>query len=295
MYIYLYLCGMKEEKDIFQDLDGEFEFPEFDIEGIEFEGDDLTMFGSEIDDDGFNTRYIKPPRHKGFAPKRVRYRFAQDLAKDAPCEAGMFMICLIDGSFIAGDFIEAYIKQHNLHVKKLSISTLSLSQENIDSLGNLLFDGWADKLDLIVSDGFFAHYRNDLVKYMYDELDVDNRFQLATARVHTKVVLIDTHCGKKIVIRGSANLRSSACIETLEIEENSLIFDFFEAFHDGIIEKYQTINKDAKSKLSRRSLSKSQAWQSQKEQKAESADQERPIPIGQQRQDDDAGKPDKIL
>lgn len=145
---------MKEEKDIFQDFDADFEVPEFDIEGIEFDADDLSMFGSVIDDDGFNTRYIKPPRHSAFSPKRVRYRFAQDLAKDAPCEHGMFMICLIDGSFIAGDFIEAYIKQHLLHVKKLSISTLSLSQENIDSLGNLLFDGWADKLDLIVSDGF---------------------------------------------------------------------------------------------------------------------------------------------
>lgn len=35
-----------------------------------------------------------------------------------------------------------------------------------------------------------------------------------------KITLIETHCGLKIVIRGSANLCSAKCIEHLEIQEN---------------------------------------------------------------------------
>jgi hypothetical protein len=234
---------------------------DFDTDSFEVAEFDTDLFGVEA---GINlsTRHHRPAKQKAVPDSKVKYRNAQALAKDMKCEPGMWHICLIDGSFIAGDFIEAFVKHNNLHARCISMSTLSLNQENVDSLGNLLLDGWCDEMELIVSDGFWANYRNDIIPYIYAELDVpDNRFQLAVARVHTKVTLIETHCGMKIVFRGSANLRSSACIEHLEVQESPDIFEFFSDFHASIVQAFSTINKDEPSIYKKKMLTKTGTWQ----------------------------------
>lgn len=134
--------------------------------------------------------------------------------------------------------------EKNYHVKEMTISTLSLSENNVDSLGNLMYGQYIDKLNVIVSDYFFSHERDNLVKYMYEELDKDDKeFQLAAAGTHCKITLIETHCGNKFVFHGSANLRSSANIEQVCFEENKTLFDFHNEYNQRIIEKYKTINK----------------------------------------------------
>lgn len=42
----------------------------------------------------------------------------------------------IAGSFIFGDFIEAFMTINHAITSKMTISTLSMSQENVDSLHN---------------------------------------------------------------------------------------------------------------------------------------------------------------
>lgn len=123
------------------------------------------------------------------------------------------------------------------------VSLLSMSENNVDSLANLLNGGYVDSLDLIVSDYFFSHERRNLVPYMYQELDKDDKFQLAASSTHCKLCLIETHCGMKIVMHGSANLRSSSNIEHICIEENPALYDFNMEFQAAIIEKYKTIRK----------------------------------------------------
>lgn len=235
-----------------RDLDFTLEIPEFDADA----------FNLQADPGGFSTRHIRPPRWRGVPDSKIKYKNAEKLAAEMQAAAGMWHIAIIDGTFIAGDFIEAFVKKNNLHAKRISMSTLSLSQENVDSLGNLLFDGWCDQMDLIVSDGFWQNYRADIIPYLYAELDKEDRFQLAVARVHTKVTLIETHCGLKIVMRGSANLRSSSSIEHLEVQECPDIFFFFQRFHDDILGKFATINKNEPSGFRKRSLSKNRGMAS---------------------------------
>jgi len=193
-----------------------------------------------------NSRYFSPPKQKETPARLLKYRFAEELAESVVPEKGMRVFVLLDGSFIAGDFFEAWIVKHNIHVKKMTISTLSMSENNVDSLANLLNAGYVDELDLIVSDYFFSHERRNLVPYLYKELDKDSRFQLAAASTHCKLCLMETHGGSKVVIHGSANLRSSSNIEQLCIEESPALFDFLLSTQVGIIEKFKTINKSVR-------------------------------------------------
>ena len=82
-----------------------------------------------------------------------------------------------------------------------------------------------------------------LIPYIYKRLDVGNKFQLAVAGLHTKTVHFETLGGRKIVIHGSANLRSSGNVEQFTIEENPELYAFYEEHFSRIIERYATIRK----------------------------------------------------
>lgn len=197
---------------------------------------------------GIDTRYCKPPKCREIPDRMLKYEYAQDLAKDIEIEKGCRYFVLISGNFIAGDFTEAIIVKNNWHVKRLTISTLSLHQGNVDSLVNLIEGNFVDEVNLIVSDYFFAHERGQLVKYIYKELDRGNIFQFAAAGTHCKITTIETHCGLKVVIHGSANMRSSGNIEQIQVEESAELFDFNQRTFESIIEKYKTINKSVRRK-----------------------------------------------
>lgn len=193
---------------------------------------------------------IHNPKHQPeMLAHKVKYKNALQLAKDIGQldKDGQRVFAVVDGSFIFGDFIEAYLVTHNLLAKRMVISTLSLSQENVDSLKNLFIGDYCHQLDLIVSDYFYSHERHSLVNYLYEHLDTDNKFQLAVCRTHTKITLIETECGQWLTIHGSANLRSSDNIEMFSIENNKALYDFNLEWHDEIINKYQTINKTVRS------------------------------------------------
>lgn len=113
----------------------------------------------------------------------------------------------------------------------------------------MLETGQVRKLNLIVSDMFFGHNRKTLIKMIYTLLDKEQfDFQLAVCRTHTKVTFFETEAGAKVVLHGSANLRSSDNLEQLAIEENETLHDFNKSYFDKIINHYKTINKSVKSR-----------------------------------------------
>lgn len=215
-----------------------------DIKNIKF---DLSNFNIDfkIKEIGkiFNTRYIKPPKCKEISEHLLKYSNAEHLAKDIKISKKDRYFVIVNGSFIFGDFIEALVVLNNYHIKKMTISTLSMSENNVDSLANLLNGNFIDELNLIISDYFFSHERNNLVKYIYEELDKNNKFQLAVASTHCKLCLFETHCGKHVLIHGSANLRSSSNIEQFIVEENESLYNFNDNYQREIINIYKTINK----------------------------------------------------
>ena len=142
------------------------------------------------------------------------------------------------------------------------ISTLSMSENNGDSPANLMNTGYVDALDLIVSTIFFSHERRNLVPYLYQKLDKDDRFQLAAASTHCKLCLMETRRVKNRM-HGSANLRSSSNIEHICIgrARSSRILQFRGSGNS--FDKYKTIRKSVRYETLRRRFR-----QSPKEEKA---------------------------
>ena len=191
-----------------------------------------------------SSRFIEPHDCEEIADWRVKYANAELLANDiGDLPDGFRAFVILDGKFIFGDFVEALIVKNNWLCEELTISTLSMSQDNIDSLANLADGGYVEALNIVISSYYFATERAGLMPYLYDRLDNGDRLQVAVASVHTKIVMIKTRCGKRIVIHGSANLRSSSNIEQVVVENNREIFDFCAGIHHSIIDTHKTINK----------------------------------------------------
>lgn len=210
--------------------------------GIETPDFDTSLFDILEDGDGEETRYIKP---KVYATSSdfVKYDNAEKLARDIEITTGARYDVVVNGSFIFGDFLEAFIVRNNAKCRRFTISTLSLNQNNVDSLHNLITHGYVDELNLIVSAYFYNMEIRALIPYIYRQLDIDNRLQLAVANVHTKTAQFETLGGKKIIAHGSANLRSSGSIEQFTIEENAELYDFYDDLFSRILERYKTIRK----------------------------------------------------
>jgi hypothetical protein len=190
------------------------------------------------------SRFIEPHDCEEIDEFRVKYDNADKFAQEiGPIPEGFRAFALLDGKFIFGDFIEALIVKNNWLCEELTISTLSMSQDNVDSLANLVNGGFLRQLNLIVSHYYFANERAGLMPYLYEKLDTGDVLQVAVASVHTKIAMIRTACGKKITIHGSANLRTSSNIEQIVIEHSPGLFDFCAQVHHSIIEAHKTINK----------------------------------------------------
>lgn len=222
---------MTTQADIydFNDLETAFDF-------------DTDAFGVGFDID-VDTRIIKPPLSKD---RVAAWKNAKKTAAEIKITPGMLYFGIIDGSFIFGDLLEALFTQKLIRATRLDISTLSLSQDNVDSLATLLLKGYVKNLNLIVSDYFYQHERRLLMPYIYKELDIDNRFQLAAAGIHTKIITARLTSGINLVMHGSANLRSSGNIEQVHIQDSMEILTFCETINDKIIDKFKTINKSVR-------------------------------------------------
>ena len=210
-----------------------------DIADIDF---DINMLDFLNADEVEETRYTMP-KIVHMPSDYVMYDNAVRLAKDLRIDFGQRADCFVSGNFIFGDFIEAYLTEHDCTANRMTVSTLSMSQDNVDSFRNLIDNGYVEQLDLIVSVYFWFNERRSLIPYIYQQLDIGNRFQMAVAGIHTKTVSFETLGGRKIVIHGSANLRSNGNIEQFTIEENPGLYDFYESHYRSVIEKYATIRK----------------------------------------------------
>lgn len=225
----------------------EYDMPDMGLEDIA--DDDFNLFDYDRTDNRATDRYTRP-RPARFPSACVRYDNAQALAREIKLSKGQRFDAFIGGSFVFGDFIEAWLTHNRVQAKTMTIGTLSLSEENIDSLYLLMKKHYIGELRLMVSHYFYRHERRGLIPKIIQTLDIENRFQFAVAWVHTKTTHFETADGRKLVFHGSANLRSNANIEQITFEENPALYDFYEETYDILFAEYNVINRKVKSNAS---------------------------------------------
>lgn len=150
---------------------GNFDLPDLDLNLVDFLPSDETE----------ETRYTLPkvvPMKEDF----VMYDNAQKMAKELRLGFGERFDAFVSGSFIFGDFIEAYLTTQRACAKKMTISTLSLSQNNVDSLHTLMDKGYIEELNLIISVYFWGNERRSLVPYIYKQLDIGEPIPISGGR-----------------------------------------------------------------------------------------------------------------
>lgn len=217
---------------------------------------------------GLSNSYLIP-NIKPMATRKIKYKYADELVSDMIQHPGERYFCIVNGTFIFGDFIEAFIVRNNFLVNDLSITTLGYNQNNVDSLANLINGGYVEKLNLIASAEFYGWERGrlkrdeiaekigdaefdkyNLIPYTYRILDNGVcDFQYGIADVHTKIVNIKTACGKHICIHGSANLRSSGNIEQFMIEYDYDMWCFNQEIIETMLSICKTIKKPVRKSL----------------------------------------------
>lgn len=229
---------------------GDFALPSFDFGGV---GDDLDFSLSDVrrggKSDGIETCRYDRPRIYDNVLGCVEYEHAQDFVDDIELRDGYRAFAFVSGNFVFGDVLEAMVDQHKAAPRSMTIQTLSMSEENIDSLRNVveLMDGRLERLRIILSVYFWGHEHRpgQLVPYLYEALDVDGLdFDVAFASIHTKIVSVETLAGHHLVMDGSANLRSLRNIEQLRIECDDALYEYVERFADKVFAAYSVVNHD---------------------------------------------------
>ena len=234
------------------------ELLDFDL-NVEIPGFELDLADMSA---AIQTDFVKIRRYPRVAPSGVLYEKAVDLVKKMPdIQENEAFFCIVSGNFIFGDLLEALLVERNWYAEEIFIATLSMSQENADSLANLFHGDYAREINLIVSDFWYAHerYKGGGIEYINQLMEGFN-FSLSVAGLHTKIILIKTECGKHLVLHGSANLRSSRNLEQLSAENSKDLYEFNRTWMSKLVAQF---------KVSRKSLRGDNIWQVLQEQQAE--------------------------
>lgn len=219
------------------------DFFDIDFGDLDFDLDDFTFEETAPDT---RTRILQPRIDTGILTQTVNFQHAMELAEKIDLSGQTRTYAWVSGAFIFGDIIEALWRRKNIDIKELSIVSLSISEENIDSWAGLLAQGNIERLNLVCSAYFYSHYKYDMIPYLYQQLGNDPRVQIAFGAYHMKIITLETHHGNTLTIHGSANARSSMNIEQIMVEPNNReLHDFNAKMIAEICDNYGTINKDA--------------------------------------------------
>ena len=223
-------------------MDLDLDFDEDFADDLDFDLNDFNEVEENIE-----TRYLKP-KVATRLKKTLKYKKALEFAEEFNLNKNERLYAIVSGDFIFGDIFEALVQKKKINIKNLYIATLSLSENNVDSLSNVVDMSKIENIKLFLSDYFYSHEKWNLIPYIYEELDKDDRLQVSFSSIHTKIALVETHDGMHYVFHGSANLRSSRNIEQICVEENKELFDFNKEILDEIEKYYFTINKSVRGK-----------------------------------------------
>ena len=194
-------------------------------------------------------QFREPEPEKAPIPKLtyepVAFENAEKMAREI--DWNQDYICIVSGTFIFGDFIEALLYRKALKPSVMFIATLGMSANNVDSLVNCVDYLKCEKLNLLVSHYFAGVERHNLIPYMEREF-AGRPINVAVLQSHMKMCIIRSELGDAAII-GSANLSSSNNVEQFTITHNSETVDFCESRMQSIMDRFTVIKGMERQKM----------------------------------------------
>lgn len=166
-----------------------------------------------------------------------RKRFAQlaeagAIADNLPAE-GEAVHALMTGRYDLMHALRRVLQR--LGPSRLVIATLSYNGRNLAEMTDALDAGEATGLTLLCS-AFFRDHNKELWEETQEAFAERNQ-RCAAARSHAKVVLLDAPCGK-LVMEGSANLRTNGNREQLAVYRSAELHDWHAAWINELVDKH---------------------------------------------------------
>ena len=121
-------------------------------------------------------------------------------------------------------------------IDAMRIGTLSFNAANLKELLALLDSKAVGTMTLLCS-SFFRDHNKDLWQETVSEFRERGQ-SAAAARSHAKVVTLALADGQRLVLEGSANLRSNGNCEQLTLLHDSTIHDFHAEWVDGLVTRH---------------------------------------------------------
>lgn len=204
---------------------------EFDFSSLSF---DFDLFG-DTDDEDKETRELIKTAKLNFRP--VVFENALDMAKEMDLTQDYF--ALVSGAFVFGDLLEALCWKKALRPKKLYVTTLGLSPDNVDSLVNMTDYLFVPEINLIISSYYASVERNKNIPYMIEQFSGRN-INVAVCANHAKLALWECE-EQSFLMFGSANLASSANLEVFAMTHDPEAVAFAKRLLSGIMKKWTVI------------------------------------------------------
>lgn len=193
--------------------------------GISFDFSSLT-FGQSAEEDRDEIPKL--------STEPVAFENAERMAESMDYSRDYF--AFVPGNFVFGDFLEALCYKKRLAPDEVYITTLGMSQDNIDSIVNLTDYLGCKKVNLIVSHYFAGVERHKLIPYMRQEF-AGKPIDVAVLQSHCKIALIFSQRGN-ILISGSANLSSSNNVEQFVIMHDEKAINYVKKRLDNIMRRF---------------------------------------------------------
>lgn len=215
------------------------------MDDLDFDITDFDVWENVEPDE--RTRILTPTLDTEILTQTCCFDHAEEFAKKVKLGDRGRTFAWVSGSFIFGDIPEALWRTRGVGIKELYVSSLSISEENIDSWAGLMSTGMIERFDLLLSGYFYSHEKYKIIPLIYEKLDKGDEFNVAYGPYHTKVMCIRTYRDHLLTIHGSANARSSNNIEQVMIEVgDEELYAFNAAQIHELVSKYGTVNHKAR-------------------------------------------------
>jgi hypothetical protein len=179
----------------------------------------------------------RPYLHRQAGPRRfAQLREAAAILATLPAP-GESLHCLQSGRYDLCDVVGVLIDKLGA-VEHLAIATLSFHQRNVSALLSWIEAGQVKRLTMLCS-LFFREHFPETYEALFQGIG-DGPHRLAAARCHAKLVCLHFQ-DAKMVIEGSANLRTNSNVEQFTLFHDAPLCDWWGDWIESEVKKHAQV------------------------------------------------------